>query len=169
MEHISIDNILDVEEVKRFLKKLFPELHVFYYDFNDEPPADKDLDNGDAIFFNYSINNDRSEFKVDLCIYRTPVVDEEQRALYIAQKISDHFSIRTLVAISDPIHENPYLNIVFKNSKTYLVDDSLVDWTGETNGHLQFIMEYKLKDSLFDKKAQIVEAPSNSFLFSPRL
>ncbi len=156
MEYISIDNILDSEEVKRFLKKLFPELRVFYYDFNHEPPADMDLDNGDAIFFNYSINNDRSEFKVDLSIYRTPVVDEEQRALYIAQKISDHFSIQTLVAISDPIHEDPYLNIVFKNSKTYLVDDSLVDWTGETNGHLQFIMEHKLKDILFDKKAQII-------------
>jgi hypothetical protein len=158
MEDIYLDNELNVQQIKNCLLLLFPDLEVFYYDFNDFPSKDLVDDNPDQIFFNKTSFLNKKEFKFKISIYRTPNENYEERQIYIGQQFSNDFNVRVIVAFKKPDDpSNPFYNLVFENGKIYLADDNDTSFADCTEGLVKIIKEYNLPKLKFDRKANFIK------------
>ena len=157
MEDMYLDKKIEIENIKDRLENLFPELFVFYYDFNNDSPNELDSNNPNHIFFNTSYNKEKLEFGYVISIYRTPDQDHQERALFIAKAFSDFFEVRILVPYTNPDKPNdPYYDIIFENSKVFLADDCDTNFGDDTDGLVKILKEYPLKITPFDKRAKLI-------------
>ena len=122
MEDIFLRKIIDVEKIKAVLEELFPELTVFYYDFNNKKPKKLDLENPKHIFFHIINHYTDKAFDYEIRIYRTNSIEERARALFIAQKLSADYSISTMVQYVYIGADNPVCKVIFEDNKTYIVE-----------------------------------------------
>lgn len=155
MEDIYADKKIDNNEIKSSLLDLFPDLSIFYWDFNGDSPLGLDIENSDHIFFNTTFHNDKREFGLVISIYRTPKEDYQERGLLIGKKISIDSNVRVLVPFTNPEDtDNPYYDIVFDNGLTYLANDSDTNFADGSEGLVIIIKEHKLPELRFDKRAR---------------
>lgn len=158
MEDIYLDNKLEIGCIKERLFNLFPELFPFYYDFNSESPKEFDSSNPNHIIFNTSYQEEKLEFGFAISIYRTPDKDHQARALFIARAFSDFYGIRVLVPYTNSDKPGyPYYDIVFENGKIFLADDCDTNFADNSDGLVKILEEYPLKNSKFDKRAQLIK------------
>ena len=158
MEIIYTDKKIDNESVKQMLANLFPELMVFYYDFEGDVPRGMDYKNSDHISFTTSYNENKLEFVFVISIYRTPEENDEKRALYIAKTFSDFYEIRSLVPFTKPDEpKNPTYDIIFQKGKTFLANDSDTNFADSTEELVKIVGEYPLEEFKFDKKANYIK------------
>lgn len=128
MEDINLQTPIDHNKIAELLSNLFPELTVFEYSFGSEQPAGLDLENPLHIFFHTVKKYANPDFDFQLRIYRTPSAYETERALFIAQKISNVFSIPAVIrhsTFSIPNTNTSLSNILFRDGKAFIVDDNL--------------------------------------------
>src|SRR5436305_3782912 len=124
MEFLYSNDRIDKENFSRVLSELFPSLVVFDWDFTGNKPNGFADDNSSHIIYNISFDEHKPEFGYKISIYRTPHLDEEQRALYIGKRLSDELDIKILVPFTHPDSPgNPFYDIVFEKGRTFLVDD----------------------------------------------
>jgi len=157
MEDFYLDKILDNDQIINTLSEVFSDLTVFYYDFDNDQPEKLNLDNPNHIIFNTQEDFGIQEFSFVISIYRTPDTHREERQLYLGKIFSDKYKIRTLVPFTKPDEpNNPYYDIVFENGKTYLTDDSDIDFSNKT-GVIKILKEYDLPVIKFDEKAEFID------------
>jgi len=158
MEDIYLDQEIEIERIKEKLTNLFPELTVFYYDFNHDCPDELDNNNPHHIFFNTSYNKDKLEFGFVISIYRTPENNHQERALFVAKAFSEFFELRILVPYTNPDKpDDPYFDIVFDKGKIFLADDSDTSFGDDSKGLVKILEEYPLKNIQFNKRAEIMK------------
>ncbi|MDQ8003661.1 MAG: hypothetical protein REI64_02610 [Pedobacter sp.] len=158
MEDIYLDEIMDVKDILNSLKQIFPDLTVFYYDFNEDPPVDLDFNNPKHIFFNSLYSEEKFELRFQICIYRTPNEDYEQRQIYIGKIFSDLNNVRVLVPFNDPEERSyPYYSLFFEKGKIFLADDNDTNFADGTEGVVKVIKEYAMVMPRFDAKAQLIK------------
>ena len=157
MEHIHVDKIIENDIIQKTISKIFPDLDVFHFDFEDEKPDALDYENPKHIIFNTQFSPDTLEFGFTIGIYRTPDNYSTERALYIGKLFSEYNKVRVLVPFRklDEPHD-PYYDIIFDNGKTYLADDSDTSFGDGTKGFVKIIGEYSLTNLQFDNKAQSI-------------
>ena len=124
MEIFYIDKVIDLNEFRDFLSSIFPDLIVFHYNFNDNPPSDFDSNNETHIFFNFTVMELIKDFSIEVTIFRTLGINEEERSLFIGRKVAKHFKTRVLVPVKDPVGHDPYMSALFDNETASIVDDS---------------------------------------------
>jgi hypothetical protein len=158
MEDIYLDKEIEIESIKERLSNLFPELTVFYYDFNRDSPNELDNNNPNHIFFNTSYNKEKLEFGFVISIYGTPEHDYQERALFVAKAFSEFYGLRILVPYTNPYKpDEPYFDIVFENGKIFLADDCGTSFGDDSKGLVKILEEYPLKDIQFNKRAEIIK------------
>jgi len=157
MEDIYLDKKIEVENIKERLLDLFPDLAVFYYDFNNDSPSKLDSNNPNRIFFNTSYHEAKLEFGFVISIYGTSDKNSQERGLFIAKAFSDFYGVRVLAPFTNPDKpDDPFYDIVFENGKIFLADDCDTSFGDNSNGLVKILGEYPLKNIRFDKKAQLI-------------
>jgi hypothetical protein len=98
------------------------------------------------------------EFNYQLTIYRFPTAGENERALFLACKLSTLLGIEILTSYQHPDDpQNPYYSILFNNGISYLVDDSNSD-LGDGNGlPVKIISLSQAADYRFDSWGNLVQ------------
>jgi len=161
MEDIFLRKTIETEKIKTVLEKLFPDLTIFYYDFNFKKPKKLDLENPKHIFFHIINHYTDKSFDFEIRIYRTNSIEERARALYIAQKLSFDYSISTMVPYVYLDPEHSVCKIIFEDNKTFIVEPDNTNIANADDDIDKNKKEYIINLLKFDTKADCIYLAKN--------
>jgi hypothetical protein len=158
MEGICTHIPLEDAQIKLFLQEIFPGLKAFQCDFQSgmEPEIGFNAEDPSHILFENYFNRDKLEFGTQITIYRSPDAHSEERAMFIARKLSQKFNSKTLIAYDNPEDPSPYYVLVFQNGQSYLASDVDSGLADEGTQPIKIIREISLPSYQFDGQGQIV-------------
>lgn len=114
-----------------------------------------DADN--ILVFNVEFAEEKTEFGCEISIYRTPEINSQERAIFIGRQLAGMLQIRVLVPYTSPTEpDNPYLNLIFENNKTYLADDSDTNFADGTIGKVAICGEHFVPSYTLDERANLL-------------
>lgn len=144
-------------EIEIFLNSLFSKLNFFFWNFSTNQPKGFDTQNENHKNYSVDVNQEIVEFQNCITLWRMPEENSNQLSLFIGKKLSDKFGIRVLIPYTIPGKEfDPYWNIVFKNNKSFLVEDFDTNFGESSNKKLLKIQnEYLLNIKKFNQNALI--------------
>lgn len=156
MEILYIDKFIDPKRLQEFLSSIFPSLTVFHYDFNDDPPEGFDSNNEKHIIFNLTHKELLKELSIELKVFRTPKVNEEERSLFMGKKLTEHFNIRVMIPVIDPLGRDPYICALFDKGNVAIVDDSQWAMENVTGSRFKFQESYCYPNFNFDSAGNLL-------------
>ncbi len=156
MEILYIDKFIELKRLQDFLSTIFPSLTVFHYDFKGDEPKGFDSSNERHIIFNLTHKETLKELSIELTIFRTPKVNEEERSLFIGKKLTKHFNIRVMIPVIDPLGHDPYMSTLFDHENVYIVDDSQWEMENVIGSRFTFQESYCYPDFNFDSAGNLL-------------
>jgi hypothetical protein len=158
MEILYTSTHIEVDLVKNLLLQLFPERKVFCWDFISNEPEGWNSQDERSIVFNLAYASELIQFNHCLTIYRFPTLGENERALFLARKLSTAFEIEVFTGYQHPANpKDPYYGILFKKGISYLIDDSNSDLADGTGLPVTVIGSWHIPDYTFDAWGNLVQ------------
>jgi hypothetical protein len=155
MEDIFLEKEVNISVIRSILIELFPDLNIFFWNLDVESTKNFNPENNNHIFFNTTLQSNKDEFNFLVSIFKTPIEDSQERALFIGKKMSTAFNLKVLVPFTNPEFPNdPYYDIIFDQELSFLTNDSDTNFADGAKGRLKILREYKLPEIRFDRKAK---------------
>lgn len=163
MEEVGIKASIKRMELVKFIHSLFPSKDLINWKGNFEKTfiyngieniEDNNL-NSDFSGYALQIEPNESEFPTKITLLRTDEKHTEERALFLALKLSEKFNCKTIISGPEKLVKHPYLSLIIENGKIYEADDSGTVWGDGIGNEVKIIGEIEIEKFDFDKSGNI--------------